>query len=164
MSLLRNARNCNRTIRSVTIQTRHTFTVVLTSINGIEQVGTLLGLLDVCVDQERVGLRVDVLNHDLETVEAASLGNLDLTTETLDQVLIDNTIRCSEEGKDARDEVALVIIQAVVPIMKVLGQINFLSSPERCFVLLVHLPDLLSKQVVSTVILKNNDISWRHDA
>lgn len=85
---------------------------------------------------------MDVLHHDLESVEAPSLRNLDLSAEALNQVLIDNAIRGSEEGKNVRDEVALVIVHAGVPVVEILGQIDFLSSPERSFVLLVHLPDL----------------------
>jgi len=85
---------------------------------------------------------VDVLHHDLEAVEAAGLGDLNLATETLNQVLIDNAIRGSEEGKDVGDEVALVIVQAVVPVVQILGQINLLGGPEGSFGLLVHLPDL----------------------
>ena len=35
---------------------------------------------------------MDVLHHDLEAVEAASLGYLDLSTEALDKVFVDNTV------------------------------------------------------------------------
>jgi hypothetical protein len=35
----------------------------------------------------------DSLHHDLETVEALGLGGLDLGRESLDKVLVDNTIR-----------------------------------------------------------------------
>jgi hypothetical protein len=41
-------------------------------------VGLLLGVLDVGVDQQGVHLGVDVLDGDLEAVEAAGLGDLDL--------------------------------------------------------------------------------------
>jgi hypothetical protein len=45
------------------------------------------------------------LHHDLETVEALGLGRLDFGRETLDQVLVDNTVglkgsvELDEEGK-----------------------------------------------------------------
>lgn len=119
-----------------------------TGINGIEEVGALLGLLDVGVDQKRVGFRVDVLDHDLETIEATSLGNLDLSTETLQQVLIDNAVGGSEEGKNAGDEVALIVVQTLVPVMQILREINFFGGPERGLGLLVHLPDLIGGQSV----------------
>lgn len=51
---------------------------VLTSVNGIKEVGTLLGLLDIGVDEQGVSFGVDVLHHDLEAVEATGLGDLDL--------------------------------------------------------------------------------------
>lgn len=113
-----------------------------TSINGIKEVCALLGLLDVSVNQERVGLGVNVLNHDLETIEAAGLGNLHFSTESLQQVLVDNAIGSGKESQDTRDEEAFIISQAVVPVVKVLREIDFLSGPEGGFGLLVHLPDL----------------------
>lgn len=111
-------------------------------LNGVKEVGSLSGLLDVGVNEQGVGLGVDVLHHDLEAVEATSLGDLDLATESLDEVLVDNTIRRSEESKDVRDEELLIGSQAVVPVMEILGKINLLSSPEGSLSLLVHLPNL----------------------
>lgn len=49
-------------------------------------------LLDIGVDQERVGLGVDIFHHDLETIEAACLWDLDLSTESLEKVLVHNAI------------------------------------------------------------------------
>ena len=49
-------------------------------------------LLDVCVDEEGVCLGVDVLHHDLETVKASSLWDLDFTAEALEEVLVDNSV------------------------------------------------------------------------
>ena len=63
-----------------------------TGINGIEEMGTLGRLLDVRVDEQRVSLGVDVLHHDLEAVEAASLRNLDFAAEPLDKVLVDDAV------------------------------------------------------------------------
>ena len=85
---------------------------------------------------------MDVLHHDLKSIEAASFRYLHLPAESLDKVFVNDPVRSSEEGKDVGDEVTLVIVQSVVPVMKILGQINLLGSPEGCFGLLVHLPDL----------------------
>jgi hypothetical protein len=93
----------------------------LTGVNGIEQISSLLLLLDVCINEKRVGLGVDILHHDLEAIEAASLGDLNLSAESLDKVLVNDTIRRGEEGKDMRDEVALIIGQTIVPVVKILG-------------------------------------------
>lgn len=86
---------------------------------------------------------MDILDHDLETVEAAGLRNLDLVREALQQILVHNAIGGSKEGQDVRDEVALIVRQLVLPIVHVLGEINFLSGPEGGLSLLVHLPHLV---------------------
>ena len=85
---------------------------------------------------------MDVLHHDLETVETSGLGDLNLGAETLDKVLVDDTVRGSEEGEDVRDEEALVVVETSVPVVKILGEINLLGGPERGFGLLVHVPNL----------------------
>jgi len=112
-------------------------------LDSIEEICLLSLLLDICIDEKGVCFGVDVLHHDLETVEASSFWDLDFTTESLEEVLVDNSVRGSKECKNMGDEVSLVIVQSVVPVVKILGEINFLSSPERCFCLLVHLPDLM---------------------
>ena len=73
---------------------------VLTVINGVEEICALLRLADIGVDEEGVGLGVDVLHHDLEAVKAARLGYLHLTRKALDEVLIDDAIGSGEESKD----------------------------------------------------------------
>ena len=40
------------------------------------------------------------------------------------------------------DEEFFVIVDTVVPVMEILGEINLLGGPERRLGLLVHLPDL----------------------
>ena len=124
-----------------------------TSINGVEEVGALLLLLDVCVDEERVHLGVDVLHHDLEPIETACFWYLHFSTEALDEVLIDNTIRSGEEGEDVGHEIFFVIVQSVVPVVQILRQIDLFSGPERCFGFLVHLPYLSQSSVHVTDIL-----------
>ena len=93
----------------------------LTGVNGVKEVGALSLLLDVGVNQQRVGLGVDVLHHDLETVEASSLRDLNLSAEALDKVLVDDTVRGGEECEDVRYEASLGIIQTVVPIHEVMS-------------------------------------------
>jgi hypothetical protein len=91
---------------------------------------------------------VDVLHHNLEAVEAASLGDLDLAGEALDKVLVDDAIGGGEECEDVGDEEALVVVEAPVPVMKVLREIDLLGGPERSLGLLVHLPDLCEWMLV----------------
>jgi hypothetical protein len=40
------------------------------------------------------------------------------------------------------NEEALVVVQSLVPVVEVLGEIDLFGSPERGLGLLVHLPDL----------------------
>ena len=79
----------------------------------------MLLLFDICVDEQGVCLGVDVFHHDLEAVEAARLWYLDFTAETLDEVLVDDAVGSGEEGEDMGNEVAFVVVQSVVPIVKV---------------------------------------------
>jgi hypothetical protein len=65
----------------------------LTGLDSIEQVLTPSRVLDVCINQERVGLGVNVLHHDLETVEELCFGALNFGRESLDEVLVDDTVR-----------------------------------------------------------------------
>jgi short-subunit dehydrogenase len=58
------------------------------------------GVLDVSIDEERVGFRVDILHHDLETIETARLGNLSFIRETFVEVLVNNAVGGGEEGED----------------------------------------------------------------
>ena len=111
-------------------------------VNGVEQVLALPGLANICVDKKGVCFRVDVLHHNLEAVEASCLGDLYFARESLDQVLVDDTIRGGEEGEDVGDEETLVVIEALVPVMEILGEVNLFGGPEGSFGFLVHLPDL----------------------
>jgi len=56
---------------------------------------------------------MDVLHCDLEAVEAARLGQLDLGRESLAEVLVDNAIRRGEESENVFDEVLLVLAQLI---------------------------------------------------
>jgi len=40
------------------------------------------------------------------------------------------------------DEVAFIVVEAVVPVMNILGEVHLLSGPEGSLSFLVHLPDL----------------------
>ncbi len=65
----------------------------------------------------------------MEAIEAASLRSLNFITETLDEVLVDDTIGRSEEGENVANEVALVVVQFVLPVMNVPGLGETISSP-----------------------------------
>lgn len=40
------------------------------------------------------------------------------------------------------NKVSLIVIELVLPVVKIRGEVNLLGSPERSLSLLVHLPDL----------------------
>lgn len=100
------------------------------------------GVLNVGVDQKRVGLRVDVLHHDLEPVEASCFWDLHLRHEFRSEVLEDDAVRSSEEGQHVLDEMFVVIGQ-FVPVLLVLSEVQFSDVPEAGHLVLVHLPDVV---------------------
>ena len=44
------------------------------------------------------------------------------------------------------DEVALVVVQSVIPVVEIFGEVNFFGGPEGGFRFLVHLPYLVDKR------------------
>jgi len=50
--------------------------------------------------------------------------------EVFDQIFVDNAIGGSEESENVRNEVALVIVKAVNPVVHFLGKVHLLGSPE----------------------------------
>lgn len=103
---------------------------ILTVLNGVEEVCALLGLADQCLDQQRVCLGMDVLHGDLEPVEASSFGSLNFVAESLEEVLVDNAIGGSEKCENVGDEKAFVVVEPVVPVRDIFGEIDLFSSPE----------------------------------
>ncbi len=89
----------------------------------------LRGVLDVRVNEERVGFPVDVLNGYLEPVEASGFRRCDLRRKIAAEVLVDNAIRCSEEGNDVGDEVAFIVSE-MIPICSVGLEADLLGGPE----------------------------------
>jgi len=109
-------------------------------LHGLQQEVLLLGVLDVGVDEERIGLGMDVFHSDLETVESTGLGDLNLVGELHGQVFVDNAIRSGEEGENHLDEMLFLFVE-VLPIGKVRREIDLLSGPETGLLLLVFFPD-----------------------
>ena len=130
----------------------------LTGINGVEEVGPLGRLLDIGINEQGISLRVDVFHHNLEAVEAAGLGNLNLSTEALDKVLVDDAVGSGKEGENVGDEIFLIVGKLVVPVVKILGKIDLLGGPERGLGLLVHLPDLFGNQLIWTHFYASGDV------
>ncbi len=89
----------------------------------------LCRVLDVRVDEKRVGFAVDVLNGYLEAIEASGFRRRDLCRKVAAEVLVDDAIRCSEEGKDVGDEVAFVGSETIL-ICGVGLEVDLLGGPE----------------------------------
>ena len=81
-------------------------------------------------------------HHDLYAVEASGLGNLDLRTEALTEVLDNHAVRCSEERKDDRDEGTLVRRQTLVPMEAIICQVYFSRAPNGLVRRLIRRPQL----------------------
>lgn len=92
-------------------------------LDGVEEAILLHGVADVRVDQDGVHFRVNVLDGNLEAVEAAGFRDLDLGGETLEQIFVHNAVAGREECEDVRDEVLLVRLERL-PVTHVLGQID----------------------------------------
>ncbi len=125
----------------------------------MEQEVLFLGVFNIGVNQQRVYLRVDVLDGDLETVKAAGLGNLDFTHEIEHEVLVYDAVAGGKKRQHVFDKVALVIGEFVVPVGLVLHEVNLFGSPERClgfFVPFPHFRVLDRQQNEAVGVLRQN--------
>jgi hypothetical protein len=111
-------------------------------VDGAEQAVLLDVVADVGLEQQRIHLRVDVLDGDLEAVEGPRLGDLHVGHEAGSEVLEHDAVGGSEEGEHVGDEVPLVGGQRLVPVPGVGREVNLLRRPEGGHRLLVELPDL----------------------
>ena len=68
---------------------------------------------------------------------------MDFPAEPFDKVFVDNAVRCCKECKDVKDKMALVVVDAFLPIMKILREVHLLSSSETHLGLLVYFPYLM---------------------
>ncbi len=71
----------------------------------MKEVRLLCRVLDVRVNEEQVRLAVDILDGNLEAIEASGFRQCDLHDEVAAEVFVDDAIGCHEEGKDMTDEV-----------------------------------------------------------
>eukprot|EP00977_Amphora_coffeiformis_P000069 scaffold15_cov204-Amphora_coffeaeformis.AAC.14 len=101
-------------------------------VDGRQQVSLFGRVTNVRVDEQRVGLGVNVFHGNLKAVKAASFGRLNLRGKVLGQVFIDNAIRGREKGKDMGNKVAFVA-REIFPVLQVRGKVNFFGRPETRF-------------------------------
>jgi len=72
---------------------------------------------------------VDILNSNLEAIEAAGFRRCDFRRKITAEVLLNDAIRRGEEGKDVRDEVVFVVSETI-PICSVGLEVDLFGGPE----------------------------------
>ena len=78
---------------------------------------------------------MDILNSDLEAVEAAGFRRCDFRREITAEVLVNDAFRHGKEGKDVGDEVAptsevAFIVSETIPICNVGLEVDLFGGPE----------------------------------
>jgi hypothetical protein len=72
---------------------------------------------------------VDILDGDLEAVEASGFRRCDFRRKIAAEILVEDAVRCSKEGKHMGDEVEFVVSEAI-PIFSIGLEVNLLGGPE----------------------------------
>ena len=103
---------------------------------ALEEAGFFCVILDVGVKEEG-----DVFNKDLKSIEAASLGALNLLGEVGKEVFVHNTIGACKKGKNVRQEVSFFVGE-FFPVIDVFGQVDFFWEPNRRVGLFDFFPEL----------------------
>lgn len=93
------------------------------------------------VDEDRVGLAVDVFHHHLEAVEAPGFGNLDFGAKTLGKIFENNPVRGCEKSEDMLYEM-LFIGSESLPVFNVLAEVHLVDGPEASHLVFIHLPNV----------------------
>jgi len=91
----------------------------------------LLLILDVGVNQQRIGLAVNVFHCNLETIEASCLGRLDLSGKVTCKILVYYSVRGCKEGQNTREEVSFIICQPI-PILMINREIGNQKEASAC--------------------------------
>ena len=74
---------------------------------------------------------MDVLDGNLKAIEAAGFRRCDFRRKIAAEVLVDDAVRCSEEGKDVGDEVTLVVVGEAIPICSISLEVYLLGGPNE---------------------------------
>jgi hypothetical protein len=103
---------------------------------------------------------VDVFHGNLESVEAPCFWELNFCAELLSEIFKYNSITSSEESQDVLNEVFFIVVE-FLPVLKVLVQVDFFSSPKTGHLLLVHHPDIIildGKPTMKQSLVQNKSI------
>lgn len=121
-------------------------------LDAAEKTELLLVIRHVGIDHQRVDFAMDVLDHGLEGIETARLGDGHLGTKIRDQILENNPIAPGKKRQDILDKILLVGRKAL-PVAFVGAEINLFRSPEHLFVFPIGFPYLGILDRIETVSL-----------
>ena len=95
--------------------------------DGMEQVVLFLRIFDVGVNEQRIGLGMDVFHHDLKAIKKLGFGILYHPDHVFSEVLIHDPVAGCKEGKHMFDKMLFVPAELVFPVFHVLNEVNFLD-------------------------------------
>lgn len=130
-------------------------------LHGVEQLVATGLVLDVAVNEHAVHLRVDVFHGDLKPVKRAGFGQLHVRHEPHRQIFQHDAVAGRKERQNHGNEVALVLVQTVVPVRGVVRQVNLFRAPKAVHLLFVHAPNVVvldGEQHVAVVALGKQQV------
>jgi len=86
---------------------------------------------------------VNVLHHDLKPIEKLGLCVLYFVDEVECQVFVDDAVAGGKKSQYMFDEMALIVVELVVPVHEVCRQVYFFCCPKIGFRLFVKCPDVV---------------------
>ncbi len=104
-------------------------------LNGVKQVVLLRLVLDLGINQQGLGLRMNAFHGVLKSLEQTGHGALDFALKADRQVLLHDPITACEEGQNGLNEMALVRAQGLKVVSR---EVDFLRCPEGGELLLLH--------------------------
>lgn len=122
-------------------------------LNGVEEMRLLRFVLDLGINQQRLGLGVNSLHGILESVEQTRHRALDFALKPDCQVLLNDPIASCEERQNCLDEMALIRGERLKVVTR---EVDLLSSPEGGELLLLHLVEIL-------LVVGNREEGVTHD-
>ena len=108
-------------------------------LDRLEQLGLLIVIIHVGVDEQTVGLPVNGLVELLIAVERPGLRNLDLRGKVQVEIFHHDSIRTCKERKNVFDEISF-LIGHLIPVIHIRREIYLLCGPKGCDGLLVQFP------------------------
>ena len=109
-------------------------------LNSVKKIGFLVLVLDISIDQERVGLGMNVLHGYLEPIKTSGLRNLNFWTELFGKIFHNDSVTGGKKCQNIFYEMLFIGIE-FLPVFKVLVKVYFIGSPKWSKMLFVHFVD-----------------------